>query len=172
MKAKMRDMARYLQAQDQCEDHSPAGSETLFTTMVLKAKKEAPAHNKAEKTVLRGILSPRRSALPSLWLWRQHKHPPKSMSRGNKLDHDTVIKSPTTTTTTQADKHQIEKVMRKLYDSDTGHPPGRCRRSFARIGHRFSREPPLASSAPPRLHPRTPRKITTGACECYLNMTL
>ncbi|XP_053524723.1 60S ribosomal protein L23a-like [Artibeus jamaicensis] len=86
----------------------------LFTRMVPKAKKEAPAPPEAEaeakalkakKAVLKGVHSPQKKNIhtsPTFWspetlrLGRQPKYPWESAPRRNRPDHYAIIKIPLT----------------------------------------------------------------------------
>ena len=107
-----------------------------------KAEAKAKAL-KAKKAVLKGVHSHKKKKTrtsPAFWwpktprLRKQPKYPRKSTPRRNKLDHYAVIKFPLTTESAvkkiednntlvfivdvKANKHQIKKSVKKLYDID------------------------------------------------------
>nr|XP_054518203.1 60S ribosomal protein L23a-like [Pan troglodytes] len=107
-----------------------------------KAEAKAKAL-KAKKAVLKGVHSHKKKKTrtsPAFWwpktprLRKQPKYPRKGTPRRNKLDHYAVIKFPLTTESAvkkiednntlvfivdvKANKHQIKKSVKKLYDID------------------------------------------------------
>ena len=98
----------------------------------LKAKKAVLKGNQSHKKKIR--TSPTFWQPKSLWLQRKPKYPQNSEPRRNKLDHYAAIKLPLTTESAmkkikdnnmlvfivdvKANKHQIKKAVRKLYDID------------------------------------------------------
>uniref|UniRef100_A0A8C2LSG3 Large ribosomal subunit protein uL23 n=1 Tax=Cricetulus griseus TaxID=10029 RepID=A0A8C2LSG3_CRIGR len=107
-----------------------------------KAEAKAKAL-KAKKAVLKGVHSHKKKKFctsPTFWqpktlrLWRQPKYTQKSTPRRNKLDHYAIIKFPLTdepamkktednntlvfTVDVKANKHQIKRAVKKLFDID------------------------------------------------------
>ena len=128
---------------------------------LLKDEAKATAL-KAKKAVLKGIHSHKKKIRTSpifwqpksLWLQRKPKYPQNSEPRRNKLDHYAAIKLPLTTESAmkkikdnnmlvfivdvKANKHQIKKAVRKLYDIDVAKVhtltrPDREKKTYVRL---------------------------------------